>query len=417
MEKIPVISIIACVLTAALLAFTLVYDAKDKTAEKVDYSVVFNAATIESKLVGKHYNEITRRYLPAAETTRGKKRGSFQARYKDIKVFTRGDAHIIYGMTVSFRDSVATALTLDEPSAKKRLDARVLNLNPLAFKLIDAEIGTRDLTPDRGSAKGWGIPLLLLLALVVFALWGVGWFFLVWPLVMLCTFHIKIPWGSILSVALMAAAAWVWFPFLAYSQGHVGLYLLVGIPAFLFIVYRIWPEYDDTFDHIGPRREDDQLHDAYLIHMNALVYYIRALRANSDFSFSFDSTGWDKDYFPCLRRIGERTGVSERELRQIVDAVYAIPEDEFFSHSLEIMSPQDQKTKDELFDDYVRIIACHANERGKQMPAFYRVMEQSIEKTLGGEYASKFVYRVDAMARDEYGWNFPIQIALLKNYF
>ena len=99
---------------AALLVAGLVYGASDKKGETLKYSVVFNSGSIESKIVGKHYNEITKRYLPPTEVTQGRKRGTFTAKYDRLRVFTKGDSHVINGMTVNGSPDSYGGVTYDK---------------------------------------------------------------------------------------------------------------------------------------------------------------------------------------------------------------------------------------------------------------------------------------------------------------
>ena len=395
MNKDYILPLIGSIVTIALVVFSTVYYSKDKDGEKVKYTVVFNSATIESKIVGRHFNEISGRYLPPSEVKGTRKRGKFEADYSGIKVFTKGDAHIIYGMTVSFKDSVATSLTLKEPSSKTRMDARIVNLNPLAFKMIDAEIGTRDVTPDRGSAKGWEIPLLLLLGLLIFILMGTAWLIVLIPLLMYFMREIEQPLNWIASFILPAIFAWLWFPFLAYSQGNALLYAIIGIPAFL-VIFFILDRRDTSFDHIGPRtspptaQENNRLH-----HLESLVKIIYYYNDRSD-----DFIG---DYMPVLRSIAERIGISHTQLDDIVASLERLRKtdpnpDTFGNAHVEVVIPADSLSKKQYADDYARILACHCTSVTPSAITFLL----DIMSDFGGEYKENFIARADEIAREEF---------------
>ena len=395
MKKPLAIALGACVLTIAVLVAGLVYGASDKKGETLKYSVVFNSGSIESKIVGKHYNEITKRYLPPTEVTQGRKRGTFTAKYDRLRVFTKGDSHVINGMTVNFKDSVATALTLDSPSEKSTMDAKVINLNPLTFSLIDAEIGTREVTSD-DRAKLWEIPLLLVILLVFAAVMGAGWIFLVSPLVVLC--RRLGAFGKVLSIIVLAAAAWMWYPFVAYCQDAVGLYLVVGILALVFLP-RLLSDRDKPVS-AKPRPASSSgspdsyggvTYDKRYRHLENLVKLV--------FFISIPWEDFMADYRPLLRTIAGRLGVSSNELERMIGRCSPSDPDDPESRSIhiEVVVPWGYLKK-EYAEDFVRIIACRDTMLTPSAIDFlFDVMDSY------GLSRSDFLARVNEIGRREFG--------------
>ena len=225
------LSLLFCLLTLGIVGYTRIDDARDKEAGKdqtVKYSVVFNAATLEQKIIGLPYDEITKRYEPAEKITGKKKSGYFSAHYTDLQIFTKGEEHIVRGMTVQFKNGIAASLKLDKADERESLCAKVLNLNPLAFKMIDTEFGTREVAVMKGNAEGALKYLVIIAGILFILLIGAGGFFIIWPLLTLIVKKIG-GWGArVLGLALVLGISWLWFPFVAYSMDNIGLYLGVG---------------------------------------------------------------------------------------------------------------------------------------------------------------------------------------------
>ncbi|MBO4605373.1 MAG: hypothetical protein J5667_02375 [Bacteroidales bacterium] len=225
------LSLLFCLLTLGIVGYTRIDDARDKEAGKdqtVKYSVVFNAATLEQKIIGLPYDEITKRYEPAEKITGKKKSGYFSAHYTDLQIFTKGEEHIVRDMTVQFKNGIAASLKLDKADERESLCAKVLNLNPLAFKMIDTEFGTREVAVMKGNAEGALKYLVIIAGILFILLVGAGGFFIIWPLLTLIVKKIG-GWGArVLGLALVLGISWLWFPFVAYSMDNIGLYLGVG---------------------------------------------------------------------------------------------------------------------------------------------------------------------------------------------
>ena len=395
MNKVYILPLAGSIITIALIVLSTIYYSKDKDGDNVEYSVVFNSATIERKIIGRHFNTISSRYLPPSEVKGTRKRGTFEATYSGIKVFTKGDAHLISGMTVSFTDSIATALTLNEPGSKKRMDARIVNLNPLAFKMIDSEIGTRDVSQDRGAAKGWEIPLLLLLGLLILILFGAGWLIVLTPLILFFMREIDEPVNWIATLVLAAISAWLWFPFLAYSQGNALLYIIIGIPAFLLLFF-VLDRRDTSYDHIGPRTSPPTSEEKNrLNHLESLVKFI--------YNYNNSYEDFIGDYMPVLHSIAERLGISHTQLDSIVDPWEKLrrtnPDSESFSKlTVTFTIPNDSFTKKQYADDYARILACHRTSVSPSAISFLL----DIMSNFGSEYKENFIARADAIARKEF---------------
>lgn len=240
MYKNYILPVICFVLTLGMMVFTYFYDAKEKTGDKVEYKLVFNSATVESKIVGKSHKEITAQYLPEKEILKKGRKGTFTASYDGLRIFTQGDRREIRSMEVDFKDSVAVALRLAEPREKTTWSAKVLNLNPLMFKLIDAEFATRTITASNGKAKGWQVPLLLVLALVFVVLGGVGGFNLVWPLLTFLCRKLGFWVATVMGLFIILAASWLWWPLLAYTSTNIGSFLVIGVPFTLYAIIKLF---------------------------------------------------------------------------------------------------------------------------------------------------------------------------------
>ena len=240
MYKNYILPVICFVLTLGMMVFTYFYDAKEKTGDKVEYKLVFNSATVESKIVGKSHKEITAQYLPEKEILKKGRKGTFTASYDGLRIFTQGDRREIQSMEVDFKDSVAVALRLGEPREKTTWSAKVLNLNPLMFKLIDAEFSTRTITASNGKAKGWQVPLLLVLAFVFVVLGGVGGFNLVWPLVTFLCRKLGFWVATVMGLFIILAVSWLWWPLLAYTSTNIGSFLIIGVPFTLYAIIKLF---------------------------------------------------------------------------------------------------------------------------------------------------------------------------------
>ena len=222
------VPIIFCVLTLGVVGFFTFYVETPDPERETEYDVVFNSATLEQKIIGLSYDEIVSRYEPAEKITGKQKSGYFSAHFDDLRIYTRGEDHIVRGMTVQFKKGAAVSVKLDKPDEKESMGAYLLNHNPLVWPMIDAEIGTRDVTVHKGSAEGILKYLLLIAGILYILLTGAGGFFIIWPLLTLIVKKIG-GWGArVLGLALVLAISWLWFPFVAYSMDNIGLFMGVG---------------------------------------------------------------------------------------------------------------------------------------------------------------------------------------------
>ena len=215
---------------AMVIFFTCFYN-QDRPEEDFEITCVFNKATIGDKLAGKTFNDISRQYMPATSVTapKGKKvpAGNFQARYENVKVFSKGSKDVVHGLTMEFKDSVVTKISLDE--AKPSKDARWVNLSPLSYKFIDWEWGTRiKELKENEKAKGWQIPLLLLLGLLLLLLP----FLFLWPLGVWLVRSME-GLGIVLYFLVTLLVLWLYDGFIAYSNGSTIVFVVVQAVALL----------------------------------------------------------------------------------------------------------------------------------------------------------------------------------------
>jgi hypothetical protein len=253
MYKNYIVPIIFCLLTLGVVGFFTFYAEKPDAERKTEYDVVFNSATLEQKIVGLTYDEIAGRYAPAEKISGKKSSGYFSAHYNDLRIYTKGENHISRGMTVQFKKGTAASVKPDKADEKESLSAEVINLNNLTWHLIDAEIGTRDVTVLKGGAEGALKYLVIIAGILFILLVGAGGFFIIWPLLTLIVKKIG-GWGArVLGLALVLGISWLWFPFIAYSMDNIGLYLgvggfvkLIGLIGLLTVTRRHVPVYSGS---------------------------------------------------------------------------------------------------------------------------------------------------------------------------
>lgn len=354
MYKNYILPCIFCALTVVLVFASHIYSKKEKTGDELEYKVVFNSATIEQKIVGKHYTEIAKRYLPASEITKKKRKGTFTAAYKGVTVFTPGDSHVSYGMAVQFKDSVATAITLDEPRSKASGSAKILNLNPHVYKLINAEFCTRDVTAMKGRAKGWQIPFLLLLGILLILFVGTGGFLLVWPLVTLCSKRLPLMAGFFVGLVLIIIANWFWYPFVAYSQGNIGLYMIPGVAFILYAVYQLMQPLEDEYDAFHePSGSGSSYQGSTERYPIAMTHEIAVNHFNHVMYLGWCVCNEAHERIPMLNDIGHNLGIYTEEWSRIMRKV----EKEGVDPT--IIIPSHEGLCDEFVRDYIYVLLSY----------------------------------------------------------
>lgn len=358
MYKNYILPISACILTIVLMAGSIIYSGRNKSGDNLKYNVAFSAATVEQKIVGRHYTEIAQRYLPPAEITGKKRRGTFNAKYDGVRIFTPGDSHVIYNMTVAFKDSTAVALTLGEPSKKENFNAKVLNWNPLVFKLIDAEFGTRDISEKKGKANGLEIVLLLLLFVGIVILFGAGSFFIVWPLITLLAKNCNNLVSLVAATALLVAAGYFWFPFIAYVQGSVGLFLTAGVIIQLYALLRLKGHVNEALPC-----EYKVSHQSVINHLELLVMVAM---------YGEQYSGKRKSKIDKIRVKG---GVSRREMAGVEQRAKIMLEDSSFNVDV----PTDINTKKAFVINFAELLLC-------QIPIKHTLLNAAMHVTRSLDY-------------------------------
>lgn len=380
------LSLFFCLLTIGIVGYTRMDDALDKEAgkdQKIEYSVVFNAATLEQKIIGLPYDEISKRYEPAEMITGKKKSGYFSAHYTNLQIFTRGEDHIVRGMTVQFKNGIAASIKPDKPDEKERLAAKVLNLNPLAFKMIDSEFGTREVAVLKGTPEGFKKYLILAFGLLFLLLLSAGGFFIVWPLV---TLLVKKSGGwtaRILGIVLILAVTWLWFPFIAYTADNIGMYMGVGLPVTLLGLVSLFVSTKKR--RFIPRGTD-----------NGFAYGLVAYSCPFSFDLAINHMQnlWtlimldpESERFDLHTEISERIGLDSEDYKRTMEN-----EDSTMVHI-----PSEDSLKDDFVDDYIEMLLCHT-------PVLYdSVLRASLYAQKMGYDVQTFVERMSHIARTKYG--------------
>lgn len=401
MYKSYILPIICFVLTLGMMVFTYFYDAKEKTGDKVEYKLVFNSATVESKIVGKSHKEITAQYMPEKEILKKGRKGTFTASYDGLRIFTQGDRREIQSMEVDFKDSVAVALRLAEPREKTTWSATVLNLNPLMFKLIDAEFATRTITASNGKAKGWQVPLLLVLALVFVVLGGVGGFNLVWPLVTFLCRKLGFWVATVMGLLIILAVSWLWWPLLAYTSTNIGSFLVIGVPFTLYAIIKLfarepeepeeeWGPAPVVAPRVAPRvapkvapKEDSWGHYGEEIPKAIAINHLKNL--------------W---YLVCMGDFeNERCDLHAEyadEMPSISGEEYRTTLIEDNSYESYVMVPASQNLRLKFVEDYCRMLACH-------VPVKFSLVNIAGDMALRlGYSAERFAAILKEVAKDRY---------------
>lgn len=236
-----ILSGICAAMALALIGYAIFFSPREKEGEEVEYEVAFNSESIGEKIIGKRVEEIAEAYLPPKEVSR-KRRNTFQATYENVRIYTPGENTVVRSMTVDFADSLATAVQLGESSAS--FDAKILNTLPFLFKCIDAEIATREVTVHKGTATGFTKFLILVFGLLLLAVISFAGSFIVWPLLLVMLDRSKAIFAFFAGAVLIVAANWLYFGFLAYSQGGIKGFLIVGG---IFAVIMIWKVFKEAF--------------------------------------------------------------------------------------------------------------------------------------------------------------------------
>lgn len=401
MYKNYILPVICFVLTLGMMVFTYFYDAKEKTGDKVEYKLVFNSATVESKIVGKSHKEITAQYLPEKEILKKGRKGTFTASYDGLRIFTQGDRREIRSMEVDFKDSVAVALRLGEPREKTTWSATVLNLNPLMFKLIDAEFATRTITASNGKAKGWQVPLLLVLALVFVVLGGVGGFFLVWPLVTFLCRKLGFWVATVMGLLIILAVSWLWWPLLAYTSTNIGSFLVIGVPFTLYAIIKLFarepeepeeewepaPVVAPKIDYSNDSNESDLPDWGHYLEEIPHVIAINHLK-----------NLW---YLVCMGDFeNERCDLHAEyadEMPSISGEEYRTTLIEDNSYEPYVMVPASQSLRQRFVEDYCCMLVCHA-------PVKFSLVNIAGDMALRlGYSAERFAAILKEVAKDRYG--------------
>ena len=401
MYKNYILPVICFVLTLGMMVFTYFYDAKGKTGDKVEYKLVFNSATVESKIVGKSHKEITAQYLPEKEILKKGRKGTFTASYDGLRIFTQGDRREIRSMEVDFKDSVAVALRLGEPREKTTWSAKVLNLNPLMFKLIDAEFATRTITASNGKAKGWQVPLLLVLALVFVVLGGVGGFNLVWPLLTFLCRKLGFWVATVMGLFIILAASWLWWPLLAYTSTNIGSFLVIGVPFTLYAIIKLFArEPEEPEEEWAPAPvaapKNDYSDDSNESDLPDWGHYLEEIP--HVIAINHLKNLW---YLVCMGNFeNERCDLHAEyadEMPSISGEEYRTTLIEDNSYEPYVMVPASQSLRQRFVEDYCCMLVCHT-------PVKFSLVNIAGDMALRLGYSSEhFAAILKEVAKDRYG--------------
>ena len=238
MFKSYIVSIIGFLLGVGAIIYAGIYTNYFEP-DNVKQTYVFNAKTIELKLIGKTSEEIAENYLPPVSVKKLKGQGNQIAHYEDIKIFTRHEKTVVESMDITFKKNVAESIKYGE--AHKNRDASFANASPLAFWLMDKELFTKGKEViESEQAEKWQIPLLLLLLVFLVNLP----FLLTWPLATLMAKKMD-DVAFFLIAPLWLLLYWIYLGIAAYAIGTAMVFLILG-GIWLLIAMRAFYRAVDT---------------------------------------------------------------------------------------------------------------------------------------------------------------------------
>lgn len=391
-------SLIGFVAGIGIIVYMFAIYPKSIEPDNIEYGCTFNAMTMENKLIGKTYTEISQKYLPPVSVKSKGRKGNMNARYENLRIFTKGENTISYGMNITYKDSVATDLVIDEPSKSK--DAFFVNAMPLSYLLIDMEFMTRDRSPlNNSSAKGWQIPLLLLFGLLLINLP----FLLLWPLTTYIVNKTEAPWANIFPLLLWLVGYWLYIGIVAYSNGSAILFVVLGV---------IWIIVADIILN-GSVDQADLSH----IHNTAGP---RVLNTTTTYTPVSNNSGGGSNtsgpvYATCLSHIsnlaavlGTSKGHQSMERASVVATFaqkHGIDMNDFDTAigkgTVDVTVPSNKTLYNEFRDNIARILLCDATMNNLQLGVAAKMLESyGIDR----DSLSGFL---DGISQKEYGRTFP----------
>ena len=380
MFKSYIVSIIGFLLGVGAIVYAGIYTNYEEP-ENVKQTYVFNAGSIEQKLLGKTPEEISEKYLAPVSTKKLKGKGNQVSHYENIKIFTRHEKTVVETLDITFRNGVAESLKYGEP--RKNKDASFANASPLAFWLMDKEIFTKGSEVIKAEqAEKWQIPLLLLLLVFLVNLP----FLLTWPLATLMAKKMDDA-AFFLIAPLWLLLYWVYLGIAAYAFGTAMLFLILG-GIWLLIAMRAFYRTVDTpvysgstggysGSSYGSGSSSSYVSQNVCNHIGNLWILVQ-LSSLADID--------PKKRMDFLADIATRERVATSTFKEIIN-----------NPTLSDPKHVSSARKEEFLDDLAGILLCDTTFSDVQSGYAFTVSEAY------GEKREKFIGRMATYARTEYG--------------
>ena len=392
MFKSYIVSIIGFLLGVGAIIYAGIYTNYEEP-ENVKQTYVFNAGSIEQKLLGKTPEEISEKYLAPVSTKKLKGKGNQVSHYENIKIFTRHEKTVVETLDITFRNGVAESLKYGEP--RKNKDASFANASPLAFWLMDKEIFTKGSEVIKAEqAEKWQIPLLLLLLVFLVNLP----FLLTWPLATLMAKKMDDA-AFFLIAPLWLLLYWVYLGIAAYAFGTAMLFLILG-GIWLLIAMRAFYRTVDTSVYSGSTggysgssygsgTGSTYVSQDVCNHIGNLWILVR-LCSLADID--------PKKRMDFLADIATRERVATSTFKGIIN-----------NPTLSDPKPVSNSLKEEFLDDLAGILLCDTTFSDVQSGYAFTVSE------VYGEKREKFIGRMITYARTELGKQFPEDYTVVES--
>ena len=362
MFKSYILSIIGLLLGVGALAFIYIYRS-GLEPENTKYDCSFNSATIEGKIVGLKLDDVSAKYLAPASLKKKAGRGNYIAHYDNVKIFTRGEKAIVWDMDVTYKDSVATAITLGDPHTN--MDARVANASPLSFTLMNLEIFTRSKeAANTQKAEKWQV-VLMILWLVLMANLP---FLLTWPLATLAAKKIEAPWSALLVIPMWLVLYWIFYGIAAYAIGTAMLLIVLGV-MWLLIALRafhkaIAPEPEPVpYEYEEPSNPGSgSTNSPDSARFQDYVYHVQNLAVIVTMASYAKNVSEARAEF--LTKIAMREGIGIDLFNKALS-----------SPTMVIHQPSDPSLKDVFIDNFAKILLCDSSFSTVQLGAAITMAE------------------------------------------
>ncbi|MBQ9410000.1 MAG: hypothetical protein IJU21_00145 [Bacteroidales bacterium] len=362
MFKSYILSFLGMLLGVGALVFIYIYR-NGLEPENTKYSCAFNSATVESKIIGLKLDDVSEKYLAPISVKKKAGKGNMVAHYEDVKILTRGEKTIVWDMDVTYKDSVATAITLGEPHTN--MDARFANASPFSFTLMNLELFTRSKeSVNTQKAKPWQV-ILMVIWLVLMANLP---FLLTWPLATLAAKKIEAPWSALVVIPMWLVLYWIYYGIAAYAIGTAMLLLVLGV-MWLLIALRAFHKAIRPEPEPQPYQPEDSSNPGSDYNNNAdsarfqdYVYHVQNLAVIVTMASYAKNVSEERAKF--LTNIAMKEGIGIDLFNKALS-----------SPTMVIHQPSDPSLKDVFIDNFAKILLCDSSFSTVQLGAAITMAE------------------------------------------